>query len=137
MRIKKIVQGGISAVAMAAFAVAMAPGSAQAIDWNHGPMYDGAKAAAVYFAYDGDHVKICDTKSDGKKAQVKVYNQRTKSFLYSLTDATNDGKCSYRDASYGGVYNLPENEDIGFEVQRVPDSATDRSYFVYLNGTHY
>ena len=133
MRSKKIVQGGISVLAMAAFAVAMAPGSAQAITWDHGPLYDGGRAAAAYFEENGDHVKVCDTKSDGKKAWVNVYDHMTGKFLYSLTDTTNDGKCSYRDASDGGVYNLPENHDIGFSVSKEPSDNTDSEYYVYFN----
>ncbi|MET9319865.1 hypothetical protein ABZX75_06650 [Streptomyces sp. NPDC003038] len=134
MRSKKIVQGGISALTMAAFAVAMAPGSAQAaIDWDHGPMRDGGSAAAAYFEEHGDHVKVCDTKTDGKKAWVNVFDHMTGDFLYSLTDTQNDGKCSYRSASDGGVYNLPENHNIGFSVSIEPSDNRDSEYYVYFN----
>ncbi|MBO8197814.1 hypothetical protein ACFW4X_11345 [Streptomyces smyrnaeus] len=136
MRIKRIVQGGISALAMGAFVVAMSPGSAQAINWDHGPMYSGDKgdkAASAYFEEHGDHVKVCDIDSDGKKAWVNVYDEMTNDFLYSLTDTKNDGKCSYRHASDGGKYNLPENHDIGFTVSYEPSNNPNPGYYIYFN----
>ncbi|MGI5350553.1 hypothetical protein ACQEU8_20605 [Streptomyces sp. CA-250714] len=123
----------MSALVMGAFAVAMVPGSAQAVNWDHGPLYDRGKHAAAYFEENGDHIKVCDTRSDGKKAWVNVSDYTTEDFLYSLTDKTNDGKCSYRDASDGGRYNLPENHKIRIVVSHEPSDNSGAAEYQYLN----
>ncbi|MEV0117919.1 hypothetical protein AB0H77_32560 [Streptomyces sp. NPDC050844] len=133
MRIKRIVQGGMSALAMGAVAVAMVPGSAQAVDWDYGPLYDTGKHAAAYIEERGDYLKVCDTRSDGKKAWVNVFDYYSGDLVYSLTDEKNDGKCSYRDASDGGKYNLAESHKFDVIVSHEPSNNSGSYHFQFLN----
>ncbi|GLW44484.1 hypothetical protein Stsp02_01460 [Streptomyces sp. NBRC 14336] len=133
MRTKRVLQGGISALAMGVVAVAMMPGSAQALDWDHGPLYDTGKHAAAYIEEHGDRLKVCDTKTDGKKAWVNVFDYYSGDLVYSLTDEKNDGKCSYRGASDGGKYNLAEYHKFDVIVSHEPSDNSGSYHFQFLN----
>ncbi len=101
----------VGAVSTAAI-VATSP--AAAITYGYGPWYDGLRGAKVYFEKHGDHVKICDIKTDGERARVVV--AALGETRYELADTKNDGKCRYASAANGGDYNLPENQWITFRV---------------------
>nr|WP_181412057.1 hypothetical protein [Streptomyces sp. F12] len=107
---------GLAATAAVSAAV-VAASPAAAVTYGYGPWYDGLKGAKAYFAKTGDHLKVCDIKSDGEVAQVKVRDETMNAYLYTLKDTYNDGRCHYASAADGGVHNLPEKHWISFTVQ--------------------
>jgi hypothetical protein len=68
----------------------------------------------AYFTEHGDIVKVCDTDADGYA--VRMYVSLDNAYgpeLYRIT-VGGEGNCKTHRANQGGVYNLPENRNIGF-----------------------
>ncbi|MFE7038511.1 hypothetical protein ACFU9X_03390 [Streptomyces atratus] len=111
------IMGRVSLVGIAALtAGVMASSPAAAISYGYGPWYNPTKGAKAYFEKHGDHIKICDIKTDGSKALVQVWDTKYDREQARLTDSFNDGKCSYSSAAKGGKYNLPENRWFEFLI---------------------
>ncbi|MER6353076.1 hypothetical protein ABT186_14830 [Streptomyces sp. NPDC001634] len=123
--------GMVAVAAVSATVVATSP--AAAITYGYGPWYDGTKGAVAYFEKHGDHIKVCDIKSDGDYAWVYVYDETKKEFRYSLTDTKNDGKCHYASAADGGWYDLPEKHWFMITVHNGNWDSKAKSFEIYNN----
>ncbi|ARX84590.1 MULTISPECIES: hypothetical protein [Streptomyces] len=64
---------------------------------------------------------------------MNVFDYYSGDLVYSLTDKTNDGKCSYRDASGGGKCNLAENQKFDVIVSHEPSDNSGSYHFQFLN----
>jgi len=98
---------------------------ANALSGPHYWMYsdDSNSGGRVDFWSDGDHVKLCDVRADGRTAQLKVADATTGyNILYTLT-ASGNGVCDAAHASQGGARNLPEGHCIWFQIY-LTDSST-------------
>ncbi|NDU71766.1 hypothetical protein GWI34_03875 [Actinomadura sp. DSM 109109] len=118
MNVKALLARVLPVAAVAAAAVTLGSGTASAATWEYGPWKSSTGGATAYFTKHGDHLKICDTKTDGHRAMVWVsVGQGTgATYRFDIPDTKNDGKCTYTDASMGGRFNLPEKKWIRFEV---------------------
>ncbi|WP_021591759.1 hypothetical protein [Actinomadura welshii] len=118
MNVKALLTRVLPVVAVAVVAVTLGSGTASAATWEYGPWRSETKGATAWFTKKGDHLKICDTKSDGHRAMAWVYVGQGKNATYrfDLPDTKNDGKCKYSDASMGGRFNLPEKKWIQIQV---------------------
>jgi hypothetical protein len=113
---------GTSAVAViASFGLA---GTAQAASFTIFTT-DDRPGGSLSFTADGDVVKLCDTQADGKRAVGNVYNP-SGSRRYTFY-ASGNGHCTTVGASKGGVYDLVEGQQYGFQVCLEEDNdLTDR-----------
>lgn len=109
MRIRRTLLA--SALAVAAAGTVLTGGSASASisppsgGYDHAWTVDGM---TVYIEEHGDIVKLCDSKADGKVAQVYV-GPLADLYRYSMTIG-GLGSCITHKASEGGKYNLPERQ---------------------------
>ncbi|GAA2429303.1 hypothetical protein GCM10010191_48360 [Actinomadura vinacea] len=138
MKIKALLARVLPVAAVAMASVTLGSGTASAATWEYGPWNDETKGARAYFTKKGDHLKICDTKSDGRWAiaWVEVGEGSNARYRFDLPDTKNNGKCSYSKASMGGVYNLPEKKWIQVTVCRSVGNGCDngaRTYEIYNN----
>ncbi|MEU5476888.1 hypothetical protein [Streptomyces mirabilis] len=128
--------GRIGLVAGAVVAAAVIPTSpAAALNYGYGPWYNSSKGAVAYFEKHGDHIKICDVKTDGWYANIYIYDETAKRFQIDLSDTKNDGHCHYSSAADGGYFNLPENHwfKMTVNVTRGGGSERIKSYEIYNN----
>ncbi|MET7605889.1 hypothetical protein ABZS96_25920 [Streptomyces avermitilis] len=119
----------VAGAAVTAAVVATSP--AAAITYGYGPWYDGTRGAKAYFEKTGDHLKICDVKTDGEYAWVYVYDETADKFRYSASDTKNDGHCHYASAADGGYYNLPEKHWIWFTVYSGRHQDDGKTFKIY------
>lgn len=69
---------------------------------------DDNPGGTVTIAERGDVMRVCDTDADGRGAEVKV---SWPGRVYILT-ADEEGNCTTRDASWGQLYDIPENATV-------------------------
>ncbi|MFJ3235964.1 hypothetical protein [Streptomyces sp. NPDC086787] len=134
MRMKYAARMALAAgAAVTAGVVGASP--AAAITYGYGPWYNENKGAVAYFEKHGDHIKICDIKSDDMYANIYVYDKTAKRFQVDLSDTKNDGHCHYSSAADGGSFNLPENHwfEMTVSVTRGGGSERYKTYEIYNN----
>jgi hypothetical protein len=86
-------------------------GDVPGVDWS----------GTGFFNEYGDVVTIKDNDADGRGVTMNVYiGSPSGNPRYSFT-VGGEGNTATRKASMGGVYNLPENTNIGFKFCRAPD----------------
>ncbi|HEY2674328.1 MAG TPA: hypothetical protein VGJ07_28670 [Rugosimonospora sp.] len=124
-----------AALATASPAWASDPGGGAA--WDHiWTTSDATQGGTVYIEEHGDVVELCDTAADGYAPRVEILTQASNgqyNFHYSLTASGGFGTCITRSASNGGVYDLPENDNIAVEIYLGPHVGFDGSEHYYLN----
>jgi hypothetical protein len=126
--------GGMLATATAAGAAVDPPSNG----WDHTwTTTDGNKGGTVYIEENGDRVSVCDTAADGYAPRVQVASEESSvpgayDIRYTLTASGGLGSCASASASQGGVYNLPENTNIGITVWLGPDYKYQSTHY-YLN----
>ncbi|MCA1222514.1 hypothetical protein [Streptomyces sp. 8L] len=114
-----LLAGGLLATATSASA--SDPGGGN--DWDHiWTTADKAHGGTVYIREHGDVVKLCDTAADGASPRINVDG------AYSLTAAGGNGACITRDASWGGVYDLPEGFTVNVFLTLGPNGADEADY---------
>ncbi len=87
--------------------------------WGNVPGVDWSGTG--FFNEYGDVVTIKDNDADGVAVQMNVYiGSPTGNPRYSF-HVGGEGNTATRKASMGGVYDLPENTNIGFKFCRYPD----------------
>ncbi|MGW9597683.1 hypothetical protein ACWHLZ_46435 [Streptomyces chartreusis] len=100
-----------------AAAITAASGGAFATDtaddnWDHIATMPGVEVSIREY---GDVIKVCDTAANGFAAITRVGDRYADNFYTIKTSGK--GSCVTRQASQGGVYNLPENERISLGFQ--------------------
>ncbi|MGW1564599.1 hypothetical protein ACWCQ1_50520 [Streptomyces sp. NPDC002144] len=74
---------------------------------------DSDPGGVVYWTRDGDKLEVCDIEADGygvhSTIQWSYYYDHDYHNGYYLNETRGNGKCSYRDAADGGVYDIPEH----------------------------
>ena len=70
----------------------------------------------VDFYSDGDHVKLCDTRADGRRVHLLVQDADNRYTVLYYLEASGNGVCDAAHASDGGSHNLPEGHCIYFDI---------------------
>ncbi|MEV4753879.1 hypothetical protein AB0J86_02000 [Micromonospora sp. NPDC049559] len=83
---------------------------------------DDNPGGTLSFTAYGDIVTICDVQADGKPAVGTVWTTGGVQ-LYTFM-ASGNGTCNTRRASDGGVFDLVEGREYGFEVCLQNDNGT-------------
>lgn len=124
-----------AALATASPAWASDPGGGAS--WDHTwTTSDAAHGGTVYIAEHGDVVELCDTAADGYAPRVEIFAQASNgqyNSRYILTASDGFGTCATRSASNGGIYDLPENDNIAVSIWLGPSVGFDGSEHYYLN----
>jgi hypothetical protein len=90
-------------------------------------------SGTAFFNEYGDVVTIKDADADGHGVTMNVYiGTPDGNPAYSFS-VGGEGKTNTRQASMGGVYNLPENKYIGFKFCISPDSECKNYSFLNDN----
>lgn len=90
----------------------------------------------VYVLEHGDVVEICDTAADGYTPRVKVFTQASNGQYnerYTFAATGGNGGCVVHRATDGGVYDLPENDNIAVSVYLGPNAGYKGSEHIYFN----
>ncbi|MEV6182907.1 hypothetical protein ACIHAR_14085 [Streptomyces sp. NPDC052016] len=124
--------GGALATATSASAAVDPPSGGWDHTWTTSDSRDGG---TVYIAEHGDIVSLCDTAADGYAPRVQIASQASSGayhIRYTLTASGGEGSCASARASQGGVYDLPENTQIGVTIWLGPDRDYQTQHY-YLN----
>jgi hypothetical protein len=124
-----------AALATASPAWASDPGGGAA--WDHiWTTVDADQGGTVYIEEHGDVVELCDTAADGYAPRLEVFTQASNGQYtprYDLTASGGFATCVTRSASNGGIYDLPENDNISVAIWLGPNAGFDGSQHYYLN----
>ncbi|MFF7879263.1 hypothetical protein ACH40F_14795 [Streptomyces sp. NPDC020794] len=124
--------GGALATATSASATVDPPSGG----WDHTwTTTDSTPGGTVYIAEYGDIVSLCDTDADGYAPRVQIASQNGSGaydIRYTLTASGGEGACVSARASQGGVYDLPENTEIGVTIWLGPNRDYQATHY-YLN----
>jgi len=126
--------GALAAASSASAATLPPPGGGS---WDHTwTTTDSLHGGTIYVDEHGDMVYLCDTAADGYAPRADIASQSSSgqyNSRYGLTASAGKGSCTGHTASEGGVYNLPENDNILVNVWLGPNVGHDGSDHVFLN----
>lgn len=129
------VAGGALATASPAAATQLPPPGGGS--WDHTWTTTDAKAGGtVYVEEHGDLIYLCDTAADGVAPRARIYAWNTTDgylLRYSLTASGGNGSCAHGQASDGGAFDLPENDNINIDLFLGPYPGTNRTQPTFLN----
>ncbi len=104
--------------------VAGSPGTAQASDYGYihahvpGSLDDGPVVGTLRFVSDGDRIRVCDSRRDGRAVHAYVFRPQAGMPVTSVSARGGYGTCAETDAN---DYNLRDGSTYEFRGRRTND----------------
>jgi hypothetical protein len=123
---------------VSATSASAAPARPAPEDWDYTWTTSDAAphGGTVYIEEHGDVVEVCDTAADGYTPRVMIMTQASNgqyNLRYVFAATGGNGGCVVHRATDGGVYDLPENDNIDVSVYLGTSVGYKGSEHIYYN----